>query len=444
MLGSFILAIFLFAASFGLFGGSSQAAAPSRVPAPAAAPAALAGAPNAEPAKVQQPHASGWQDIAPFPTVTIDFTPGPTSLKLKRASAAAYPPNGKVYLFGGRHGADGEDINMRTIWEHTPGTPGSWVAKNALLDSSQPGSRWTANMAVAVLTDTNGPRIYAIGGNSIDSVPTSTVRIYNPVADSISLLTTDPWPANPARIPGGYAVYNNKLYIFGGFSAIGTGNVFNDTWVFDPVAAAGTRWTQLTNANLSVARGYIAGATLDGKIYAIGGDIWDRPNRNLIPVVNVERLDPSLPSPTWTSVASLPVARGDHSAWAYDTGTGYEISGSIVVAGGTYPVPDNQAFTYKGATNSWATFPTFLHATRNYGAAQLGGFLYALGGYDYSNNIPNGANYQLHHLQHYWCFPCAGHSPRERLAVRRLHRQPHPSFPIHPVRPDLHYRQGFV
>src|SRR5207253_1490523 len=137
------------------------------------------------------------------------------------------------------------------------------ISKTALLDTADVGGRQTANMAVAVLTDTGGVRIYAIGGNDINSNPASLVRVYNPVADSLSTLTTDPWPASPARVPGGYAVYNNKLYIFGGFSALGAGAVFTDTWRFDPMAVAGAKWTQLSSANLNLGRAYLAGAALD-------------------------------------------------------------------------------------------------------------------------------------------------------------------------------------
>src|SRR5438552_9599952 len=116
------------------------------------------------------PQTGMWMDIAPFPTVTISPTPGSYPLKLKRACAAAYPANGKVYLFGGRHGTDGEDITLQWIWEYTPGDPGTWMRKNAVLDSSQPGSRFTANMACAALDDGSGnSRIYIIGGSSINS-----------------------------------------------------------------------------------------------------------------------------------------------------------------------------------------------------------------------------------------------------------------------------------
>ena len=109
-------------------------------------------------------------------------------------------------------------------------------------------------------------------------------------------------------------MYNNKLYVFGGFSALGSGAVFNDTWVFDPTAAVNSKWTRINTANLSVGRAYIAGATLNGKIYAIGGDTWNSGSRQLIPQSIVEVLDPANLAAGWTTVASLPTARGDMGA----------------------------------------------------------------------------------------------------------------------------------
>jgi len=382
------LLLLLLGAAF-MFSTGTQAAAP------AAAISNINSANSSTGIKAPPPAATGvWTDTAPFPTITLSPTPGSFPLRLKRAGAACYALNGKCYVLGGRHGTDGEDTSLQWIWEYTPGNPGTWVRKNALLDQSQPGSRWTANMAVAVLTDTTGPHIYAVGGSSINSEPTPGVRVYDPVVDSVTnLAAADNWPASPARVPGGYAVFNNKLYIFGGFTSIGTGSVFTDTWQFDPMAASGSRWTQLTNANLNLGRAYIAGATLDGKIYAIGGDVWNSSTRLLSPVNNVERLDPLAPSPSWTNVASLPTARGDLGAWAYDSSTSYEISGRIAVAGGVYPTPDALGYIYTPGTNSWASWQPFAHATRNYGTAQLAGFLYAFGGYDYTDTNPRGANW---------------------------------------------------
>ena len=244
------LLLLLFGATTFFFSTSTQAGAPSGSPPSSSSSVKYANSSSNVAAKgvqpVAQPVATGvWTDTAPFPTITLSPTPGTFPLKLKRAGAASYPPNGKLYVMGGRHGTDGEDTTLQWIWEYSPGEPGpgTWLRKNALLDSSQPGSRWTANMAVAVLTDTSGVRIYAIGGSSINSDSSASVRSYDPVADAITVLpTADNWPASPTRIPGGYAVYNNKLYIFGGFTSIGTGSVFTDTWQFDPLAPSGSKW----------------------------------------------------------------------------------------------------------------------------------------------------------------------------------------------------------
>jgi len=362
------------------------AAPAGSVAAPTQVAAAQAGARRLAPA-------GAWSAIATFPAALVSPTPGTNPLLIKRAAAAAYPPNGNVYLLGGRHGLDGQDTALRWIWEYSP-SANTWLMKNALLDGTQQGSIFTSNMATAVLTDSTGVHIYAVGGNSVDDVVTSTVRVYDPVADSLSF--SDPWPANPPRLPGGWAVYSNTLYIFGGFSYQANnlqGGVFTDTWKFDPLALPGAKWSQVSSAPLSLGRAFTAGATLDGFIYAIGGNTWVTSTQLFVPQTIVERLNPQQPNPTWAPVASLPTARGDMGAWAYDTGTNYEIAGKIAVAGGHWDIPDNVGYLYDPGLNTWTSFPTLVYATRNYGTAQLNGFLYALGGYDYSAGTPNGANF---------------------------------------------------
>src|SRR5690349_20142292 len=86
-----------------------------------------------------------WQDIATLPNMVVSPTPGTNPLKLKRAAAAAYPPNGNIYLFGGRHGLDGEDTALRWIWQYNPGA-NTWTQKTALLDGAQQGAMYSQNM----------------------------------------------------------------------------------------------------------------------------------------------------------------------------------------------------------------------------------------------------------------------------------------------------------
>ncbi len=335
-----------------------------------------------------------WSDLPNFPIVDLGFSGSGTSpvgpLKLKRAAAVAYPPNGKVYVLGGRHRPDGEDIGSRWIWEYDPIT-NALTQKAALIDANNYGERYDSSMAAAVITDTNGPRIYMIGGISQDSIVTPIVRVYDPTGDTLTTLSpADYWPASPERVPGGYAVYNNKLYIFGGHTAKPTSQLFSDTWVFDPLGTIGNKWTQIAGADLSTARAYIAGATLDGYIYAIGGDIVV--STTVTSVNTVERFNPANPGAGWQPVAPLPYARGDMGAWAYDTGTGYEISGRILVAGGGYPSPDTHSYIYNPVTNSWGFFADMLRPRRNYAYTQLNGILYAWGGYNVTRGVQDGSN----------------------------------------------------
>jgi len=203
-----------------------------------------------------------WSAIATFPAVTLSPTPGTNPLKIKRDAAVAYPPNGKVYVLGGRHGTDGEDWALANILEYSP-QANTFTMKAGTIDPGSQGSIFSANMAAGVLTDSsNNVRIYAIGGASVNSQESNSVRVYDPTADSVSVLSGDAWPASPARIAGGYAVYNNKMYLFGGFSyqggPTGKGQVFTDTWRFDPTQPSGQKWTQMANGNLNLGRAFIA------------------------------------------------------------------------------------------------------------------------------------------------------------------------------------------
>jgi len=135
----------------------------SMAPAPAHGAAVQPGAAQAITTQIAQNNRTPgqWADIAPFPMVTLSPTPLPPTpsmqpLKVKRAAAAAYFPNGKLYNMGGRFGLDGQDTPLSSIYEYTPGSPGTWLRKNAQIDPGSQGSIYSSNMASAVLTDSGG------------------------------------------------------------------------------------------------------------------------------------------------------------------------------------------------------------------------------------------------------------------------------------------------
>src|SRR5438132_964597 len=115
LIGTAVFACALLLGLFGvttlLFTDNTQAGAPA-IPPKFSNSNVNAPAPPAKAAKAGPAAINTWVDITPFPTITLSPTPGSFPLKLKRAGAAAYPPNGKLYVLGGRHGVDGEDTTL--------------------------------------------------------------------------------------------------------------------------------------------------------------------------------------------------------------------------------------------------------------------------------------------------------------------------------------------
>ena len=85
--------------------------------------------------------------------------------------------------------------------------------------------------------------IYIVAGYNTGDVTSSqnTTWQYDPVLDTWTDLTaTDPYPHAAGGF--GYGVINDKLYVAGGRDA--ALNIINDTYEFDPQAAAGSRYTK--------------------------------------------------------------------------------------------------------------------------------------------------------------------------------------------------------
>lgn len=217
---------------------------------------------NQQPQVSPTPVITGWDRLANLPG------------KRGRAVAQAWS-DGKIYIFGGR------DFDI----DWSASNPFSIYLKDVLAYDTASNTytqipnvfnnlRYGVNasdMQSAVLTDsTNTKHIYLLGGSGWSERITNTVYTYDPPATSVTALPdADNWPVNPIRrLAGGSAVVNNKWYVFGGI--IKPFATYSDTWMFDPTAPSGSRWTNL-NINMSQPRGYIASVALDGKIYAIGG-----------------------------------------------------------------------------------------------------------------------------------------------------------------------------
>ena len=171
-----------------------------------------------------------------------------------------FPANGKFYGMGGRS-ADTAGSDFTHPFEYGPAT-NSWTTKSATYADNQ-----VNNMACGVLTDAGTPYIYCVGGSAAGAtMATGRVFRYNPVTDTISPIAA-PWPQGTVNVvPGGFTIFQNKLYILGGFDIPG-GISTNQIWEFTPGTNA---WVQKATV-LPVALGYIPTTTIGTLIYTGGG-----------------------------------------------------------------------------------------------------------------------------------------------------------------------------
>ena len=301
-----------------------------------------------------------------------------------RSWAQFFPPDGKLYLMGGRFDdVAGDDFIQVNIYDPALDT---WSQSNSTFVDGQ------VNNMVGGVLDFGGTQYIVVVGGSAAGATTATpdVRQYDPVADSIVVLTADPWPGNgPSNtiLPGGAAVYENKLFVFGGFE-IGVGMV-NTIWQFDPAAAEGSRWTEMT-ATLPAPIGYVPTATSGGLIYLLGGSLWDDVNLTLLDSQEASVYDPD--ADTISPVSPNPRATAETRAVAMTDGTVWVLGGGRVA-----PNPSNEVDIYDTVGDTWSIGPPMTAARRNFPADidPATGTIWAVGGYDVDGLTPLAINEQF-------------------------------------------------
>jgi hypothetical protein len=308
------------------------------------------------------------QNAAGKPDSVDTWSAGPNLPNtLVRAVGVFFPANGRFYAMGGRS-ADGTGNDSTHPFEYDP-TTNAWTTKAATF----PDIRMN-NMACGVLTAAGTPYIYCVGG-SAGGLTDGIARVfqYNPVTDTITTLTSaDNWPgdASGTILPGGFAVQGNKLYIIGGFN-IGV-SMTHQTWVFDPTAAVGSRWTQL--ADFPLDRGYIPATAIGNLIYTAGGSLTPD-GATLTDTTDSFKYDPA--ANTWTAIASIPRLTAETRA--------LNVYGLMWVMGGgrTAPNPSNEVDIYNPYCNTWTTGAPFVNARRNFPTATDGvSRVWLAGGYE--------------------------------------------------------------
>jgi N-acetylneuraminic acid mutarotase len=166
----------------------------------------------------------------------------------------------------------------------------------------------------------------------------------------------------------GVATVNGKIYAIGGFD----GNTALS--VNEEFTPALNTWTAM--APMPTARSGFAVAVYDGKIYCIGGTVGPIGDNNGY-VGNVEVYDPS--TDTWQTEASMPTPRADLTANVVN-GKIYLIGGMQYSSQSPFYVEANLTEIYDPSTNSWSTAAAMPSAVYGYASATINGKIYVVGG----------------------------------------------------------------
>jgi N-acetylneuraminic acid mutarotase len=182
-----------------------------------------------------------------------------------------------------------------------------------------------------------------------------------------SWTTKTPMPTPRGEVTA--ATVNGKIYVIGGQS-YWANYKFRKVEVYDPVTDT---WT--TKADMPTARCSLAAVELNGKIYALGGN-----GDGSVHLNNVEEYDPA--TNTWTVKAGMIRARHALAAVA--------ANGKIYAIGGISGMKVYSSVEeYDPKTNTWTekiVTPEVRHASRYFHAAvYMDGNIYYTGGYSNSS-----------------------------------------------------------
>ncbi len=149
-------------------------------------------------------------------------------------------------------------------------------------------------------------------------------------------------------IPGGVEAVNNKVYVFGGIHFYTAPYHSVQTWEWNPIT---NLWQQ--QDDLTLGRGFIDTAVVDGKIYAFGGEFTTN-GVNLVSQTIAEVFDPATGVWNNTAVADLPAASSGGTGYGFNSDSHHDLAGMIVIAGGgQYPTGTSEALLFNVDTNSY-------------------------------------------------------------------------------------------
>jgi hypothetical protein len=303
---------------------------------------------------------------AEAPDKAVKFTLGPESpFGAARLDGEYVKDDKRVYFLGFRAVGNGTDGSV-------------WYYDTTAKDYTDTGTDMpipVSNYGVAALEDSTGLGLYIFGGRTDTGVITDATQVYYPATDTAAVVATDPFPGETpsgcVSLPSmGVGAVSNTAVVMGGNAFVANGCVADEnsaeTWLFDPMAAPGSRWTQ--GPDLNMARGYVTPALLGKKIYAIGGDV--NTNGTLVAQTIVESW--KLGDASWkdSGVADLPQACDESQAFGFKKGP---LQKTITLAGcGQWPNAVADVLQYNSSKDKWSNVGTLTENRRNHAGASIG------------------------------------------------------------------------
>lgn len=281
--------------------------------------------------------------------------PNPVAMAEGQAITVA----GKLYVFGGY-------ATTNPSWQAT-----------AQLEAFDPSTNTWQQLASAparlseAAVATDGTNIYVAGGYVTDpsgqqSFATAGTWRYDTIANTWSSFV----PLPQARGVGAMVLLNHQLHFIGGSDI--NRNDCTDHWVLD-LTSANPQWVASTA--LPTGRNRFGAAVLDGKVYVVGGQTGF--DNSAIPRADVYVWDPQNPT-SWTTAASLPIARSHLGAAVFTIGD------HLIVAGGDSS-PGNfleNVTAYNPTSNAWTELTALPEGRLGSAAGAIGNELIVTDGYN--------------------------------------------------------------
>ena len=207
---------------------------------------------------------------------------------------------------------------------------------------------------IADMDDPSNQVFWLAGGFLGDHPGPTTDQVWRYSINFNTWASAPPLPA--PRAAGALVKLGRELHYFGGTIRTNNGSTWVDYgthWAFD--LDSGTAWRATTPdgqqilAPMPNPRNHMGGTALNGKIYAIGGQL--KGGQSTAPQDEVDVYDPA--TNTWTQAAPMP------RPISHITANVFVRNGHVVVVSGltTNSVPIANVIEYDPSTNTWSELP---------------------------------------------------------------------------------------